>query len=58
MNKVPAPSETNKSEGWSFDYGFIADLAEECQKIDPDFAPSMEGIDTILKILKDKKFIK
>jgi len=52
VRPLPKPTYVNKCEGWSFDYGFIMDVAEECRKLDEDFAPSMEGVDDVLRVLK------
>jgi hypothetical protein len=57
VKPIPKPNFVNKCEGWSFDYGFVSDIAEECRKLDEDFAPSMEGVDDVLKVLKKRGHI-
>jgi hypothetical protein len=57
LKPIPKPTDINKSEGWAFDYGFVSDIAEECRKLDEDFAPSMEGVYDVLRVLKKRGHI-
>lgn len=57
VRPVPKPTHVNKCEGWSFNYGFCSDIAEACRKLDEDFAPSTQGVDDVLKVLKKRGHI-
>lgn len=52
VRPVPGPTRINESEGWSFDYGFMSDIVEECRYEDGSTLLSTEAVDDVLKVLK------
>lgn len=44
--------------GWHIDPKLLREIKEECEKVDPDYTPSMEQIETVLRALPNVKSLK
>ena len=51
VNLCPKANERNRNDGWTFDYGFIADISQRTDEI--GFYAGMEEVEAVLIALDE-----